>query len=106
MDYEKARSAAGLKNGAQFNLCFDHPLDTMSKKKMRQEGLVRHDAMMDWIKNRGVMLVGSGLDEAPQAYRRLPDVLAKHAGTIRVLHTLRPFAVLMAGEKEFDPFKD
>ena len=25
---------------------------------------------------------------------------------IRVLHTLRPFAVVMAGESEFDPFKD
>jgi len=46
------------------------------------------------------------LDEAPQAYRRLPDVLAEHEGTVRVLHTLRPFAVIMAGEKEFDPYKD
>ena len=40
------------------------------------------------------------------AYRRLPDVLAEHAGTVKVLHTLRPFAVVMAGEDEFDPFKD
>lgn len=30
------------------------------------------------------------------AYRRLPDVLAHHAGTVKVLHTLRPVA--MAGE--------
>jgi tRNA-splicing ligase RtcB len=40
------------------------------------------------------------------AYRRLPEVIAQHAGTIRVLHTLRPFAVAMAGAGEFDPFKD
>ena len=46
------------------------------------------------------------LDESPMAYRRLPDVLAQHAGTVRVLHTLRPFAVAMAGDGEFDPFKD
>ncbi len=39
-------------------------------------------------------------------YRRLPDALAQHAGTIRMLHTLRPFAVAMAGGGEFDPFKD
>ena len=32
--------------------------------------------------------------------------LARQGGTIRVLHTLRPFAVAMAGEGEFDPFKD
>jgi hypothetical protein len=30
----------------------------------------------------------------------------RHAGTIRVLHTLRPFAVAMAGAGEFDSFKD
>lgn len=35
------------------------------------------------------------------AYRRLPDVLAEHAGTIWVL---RPFAVAMASNGEFDPF--
>ena len=33
-------------------------------------------------------------------------VIAEHAGTIKVLHTLRPFAVAMAGAGEFDPFKD
>jgi tRNA-splicing ligase RtcB len=64
-------------------------------------------AQMDaWLKERGVLLAGGDLDESPMAYRRLPEVLAHHAGTIRVLHTLRPFAVAMAGEGEFDPFKD
>ena len=50
--------------------------------------------------------LGADLDESPMAYRRLPEVLAEHAGSIRVQHTLRPFAVAMAGENEFDPFKD
>jgi tRNA-splicing ligase RtcB (3'-phosphate/5'-hydroxy nucleic acid ligase) len=59
-----------------------------------------------WLQQRGVTLVGADLDESPMAYRRLPEVLAQHAGTIRVLHTLRPFAVAMAGAGEFDPFKD
>ena len=59
-----------------------------------------------WLQQRGVMLVGADLDESPMAYRRLPEVLAQHTGTVRVLHTLRPFAVAMAGEGEFDPFKD
>ena len=27
--------------------------------------------------------------------RRLPDVLKEHDGTVKVLHTLRPFAVAM-----------
>lgn len=53
-----------------------------------------------------MLLAGGDLDESPMANRRLPDVLAQHAGTVRVVHTLRPFAVAMAGEGEFDPFKD
>ncbi len=64
-------------------------------------------AQMDaWLTDRGVLLAGGDLDESPMAYRRLPDVLAQHAGTVRVQHSLRPFAVAMAGEGEFDPFKD
>ena len=51
-------------------------------------------------------LIGADLDECPMAYRRLPKVLAHHSGTVKVLHTLRPFAVAMAGAGEFDPFKD
>jgi tRNA-splicing ligase RtcB len=64
-------------------------------------------AEMDaWLQSRGVTLIGADLDESPMAYRRLPEVIAQHAGTVKVLHTLRPFAVAMAGEGEFDPFKD
>ena len=59
-----------------------------------------------WLRTRGVMLVGADLDESPMAYRRLPKVLAEHAGTVNILHTLRPFAVVMAGDGEFDPFRD
>ena len=78
----------------------------VGKKRIRQEGLVRHDEMMKWIAGKGVVLRGSDLDEAPQAYRRLPDVLAAHAGTIRILHTLRPLGVAMAGRDIVDPYKD
>ena len=64
------------------------------------------DQMDAWLRERGVQVSGGDLDESPMAYRRLPDVLASHSGSIRVLHTLRPFAVAMAGSDEFDPFKD
>ena len=75
-------------------------------KRVRQEGLVRHDEMMKWIADKNVVLRGGDLDEAPQAYRRLPDVLAAHAGTIRILHTLTPLGVAMAGKDIVDPYKD
>ena len=64
------------------------------------------EEMDRWLTERGVMLIGADLDESPMAYRRLPEVIAQHTGTVRVLHTLRPFAVAMAGDGEFDPFKD
>jgi tRNA-splicing ligase RtcB len=75
-------------------------------KRIRQEGLVRHGEMMKWIADKNVVLRGGDLDEAPQAYRRLPDVLAAHAGTIRILHTLTPLGVAMAGKDIVDPYKD
>jgi tRNA-splicing ligase RtcB len=80
--------------------------DPATGKRMRQPGRVRHDEMQQWLRDKGVTLYGGDLDEAPQAYRRLPDVLAAHAGTVTIEHTLRPFAVVMAGANEFDPYKD
>lgn len=61
---------------------------------------------MNWLSEKGVTLIGADLDEAPQAYRRLPEVLGEHSGTIEVVHTLKPFGVIMAGANEFDPYKD
>jgi len=75
-------------------------------KRIRKDGLVRHDEMMKWIADKGVVLRGGDLDEAPHAYRRLPDVLAAHAGTIRILHTLSLLGVAMAGRDIVDPYKD
>ncbi len=80
--------------------------ERVGSKRIRRDGLVRHDEMMKWVADRGVELRGGDVDEAPQAYRRLPEVLAAHAGTIRVLHTLRPLGVAMAGRDIVDPYKD
>ena len=78
----------------------------VGNKRIRQEGLVRHDEMMKWVHQRGIVLRGGDLDEAPQAYRRLADVLGAHQGTIRILHTLRPLGVAMAGRDIVDPYND
>jgi tRNA-splicing ligase RtcB len=69
-------------------------------------GAVSPRMMEDWVKQKGVILRGGGLDESPHVYRRLPDVLAAQKGTIEVLHTLRPLIVVMAGADLFDPYKD
>jgi tRNA-splicing ligase RtcB len=75
-------------------------------KKMRQPGLVRHDAMIEWIKNKDVCLRGAGVDEAPQCYKRIEDVLTQHSDSIEIKEILHPVIVCMAGENEVDPYKD
>jgi len=80
--------------------------EKVGNKRIRREGLVRHDEMVKWLADRRIILRGGDLDEAPQAYRRLPEVLNAHAGTIRILHTLRPLGVAMAGRDIIDPYKD
>ncbi|MDQ4136507.1 MAG: RtcB family protein [Pseudomonadota bacterium] len=64
------------------------------------------EEMQRWLKDKEVFLIGGDLDEAPMAYRRLGEVLAHHEGTIRILHTLRPILVIMAGSDIRDPYKD
>jgi tRNA-splicing ligase RtcB len=69
-------------------------------------GRVSPEMMQAWVREKGVVLRGGGLDESPHVYRRLPEVLAAQGDTIEVLHVLRPLVVVMAGAEEFDPYKD
>ncbi|MEM9445901.1 MAG: RtcB family protein [Verrucomicrobiota bacterium] len=78
----------------------------IGKDRFREGGCISPGDMRRWLKKRGVVLRGGDVDEAPQAYRRLPEVLKAHEGTIKVLHTLSPIGVAMAGPKIYDPYKD
>ena len=71
-----------------------------------KEGRISRRMMEDWIRDWGVELRGAGTDESPHCYKRLPQVLEHHAGSIRVLHTLRPLGVAMAGPETHDPYRD
>jgi tRNA-splicing ligase RtcB (3'-phosphate/5'-hydroxy nucleic acid ligase) len=89
--------------------CPDHP--TAKLRKWRTQQVVR-PGVVDWpavqarLREQGIVLVGGGADEAPEVYKRLPEVLAAHGDTIRVTHTLRPLGVAMAGRDVYDPYKD
>lgn len=74
--------------------------------KQLTEGLVKQTEHDQWMKEAGVEVRGGGLDESPYAYRRLPEVLKVHEGTIKVLHTLTPIGVAMAPPEVRDPYKD
>lgn len=73
---------------------------------VKRVGKVTREMLEAWIRPMNVELRGAGVDESPHCYKRLPEVLAEHKGSIRVLHTLHPLGVAMAGANEFDPFKD
>ncbi len=70
------------------------------------EGAISRKMMMDWVHQAGVELRGAGTDESPHCYKRLDEVLTYHQDSVRVLHTLTPIGVAMAGADEFDPYKD
>ena len=67
-------------------------------------GKISHEMMREATSH--IELRGAGLDEAPQAYKRLPEVLAAQGETIKIIHTLTPLGVAMAGANEIDPYKD
>ena len=72
----------------------------------KRAGKVTQSMLDEWVSRAGVELRGGGVDESPHCYKRLSEVLEAHAGMIRVLQTLTPLGVAMAGELEFDPYKD
>jgi tRNA-splicing ligase RtcB len=89
--------------------CPDHPGAGVMKVWVEEQikaGVVDWPAVQTRLREQGIVLVGGGADEAPEVYKRLPDVLAAHGDTVRVKHTLRPLGVAMAGRDVFDPYKD
>jgi tRNA-splicing ligase RtcB len=74
--------------------------------EVKRVGLVTQDMMDGWVARAGVELCGAGVDESPDCYKRLPEVLDENGDSIRILHTLKPIGVAMAGKNEYDPFKD
>lgn len=79
---------------------------TAAKGKRGEAGRVTKEMMSKWVKDRGVTVRGGDVDEAPHVYKRLHRVLEHHSATIKVIHTLKPIGVAMAGADVKDPFKD
>lgn len=75
-------------------------------KGRRTGGLITRQMMLEWVREKGVTLRGAGTDESPHCYKRLEEVLEHHKDSTKVLNTLHPIGVAMAGEDEFDPYKD
>ena len=90
-------------------VCPDHPQAGVMKVWVQEQvepGLVDWPAVQARLRRQGIVLVGGGADEAPEAYKRLPEVLEAYSGSIRMKHKLRPLGVAMAGRDVHDPYKD
>jgi len=86
--------------------CPDHPGARLRKVWVEEQvkpGRVDWPAVQARLREEGIVLLGGGADEAPEAYKRLTDVLAAHAGSVRVKHRLRPLGVAMAGRDRARP---
>jgi tRNA-splicing ligase RtcB len=79
---------------------------TQAKGKKGRPGLIDYAAVRADLRARGIELRGGAADEAPDAYKRLDEVLADHGDSIRVLHRLTPIGVAMAGPDIVDPYRD
>jgi tRNA-splicing ligase RtcB (3'-phosphate/5'-hydroxy nucleic acid ligase) len=87
--------------------CPRHPHARLLKRRGRiRPGAIDFPTVRAEIAAKGIELRGGAADEAPGAYKRLDEVLAHHAGTVRVLHRLIPIGVAMAAAETFDPYKD
>jgi tRNA-splicing ligase RtcB len=105
-DIDRVSSHRG---GPKKGVCPQHPDAGLMKVWVEEQvkpGLVDWPAVQARLREQGIVLVGGGADEAPEVYKRLPDVLDAHAGSIRVKHTLHPLGVAMAGRDIYDPYKD
>ena len=72
---------------------------TMSRTKAKQTILPGH--VSKFLKDAGVELIGSGLDEAPMAYKDIHQVMNYQRDLVDVLGSFMPKIVRMCGDERF-----
>src|SRR5688572_15327325 len=72
---------------------------TMSRTKAKQTILQGH--VNKFLKEAGVELIGSGLDEAPMAYKDIHQVMGFQKDLVEVLGSFMPKIVRMCGDEKF-----
>lgn len=72
---------------------------TMSRTKAKQTILPGH--VNKFLKAAGVELIGSGLDEAPMAYKDIHQVMNAQKELVEVLGSFMPKIVRMCGDEKF-----
>src|SRR5690606_5142664 len=72
---------------------------TMSRTKAKQT--ILPGQVKKFLKEAGVELIGSGLDEAPMAYKDIHQVMNYQKDLVDVVVTFMPRIVRMCGDERF-----
>lgn len=72
---------------------------TMSRTKAKQ--IILPQDVNKFLKHQGVELIGSGLDEAPMAYKDIHQVMEHQKDLVEVLGSFMPKIVRMCGDEKF-----
>ena len=70
-------------------------------RKMSRRGALQSIAKKDrdaYLRERGITLLGGGLDESPQAYKNIEEVIAAQDDLVDILGKFTPRIVRMANE--------
>lgn len=79
-----AEALASASHGAGRQLGRKAATNSLNKKEVQA-----------YLKQNGVTLIGGGIDEAPQAYKRIQDVIARQSDLVDVVAEFRPRVVRM-----------
>lgn len=72
---------------------------TMSRTKAKET--LQAGSVSQFLKDAGVELIGSGLDEAPMAYKNIHQVMNSQKELVEVLGSFMPKVVRMCGDERF-----
>ncbi|MCX2744164.1 RtcB family protein [Mangrovivirga sp. M17] len=69
--------------------------------RTRAKNTLDAKSVSNYITNAGVEVIGSGLDEAPMAYKNIHDVMDAQKDLVDIIGTFQPRIVRMCGDKKF-----
>ncbi|MGB3849023.1 MAG: RtcB family protein [Tunicatimonas sp.] len=88
----------GKGEGASLNSAAHGAGRTMSRKKAKEQLSAKE--VKQHLKQAGVALIGSGLDEAPMAYKDIHTVMSAQQSLVEVVGSFTPKVVRMCGPNE------
>lgn len=68
----------------------------LSRRKARES--ITKTMQRTYLKERGITLIGGGLDESPQAYKRIENVIAAQSELVDIIGEFKPIIVRMDGK--------